>query len=130
MRTRREIKKEIRGMEKVVKAASIGDDGPDFANKRRVLERLRAELADIDAPPEPPALPPAGNGTFVMRHRETGETEAQRWGKVINMRRGNPAQRNIWDPEADAVRAARIEKGKEHIKGMIPRSAMRAGHPR
>lgn len=128
MRTRREIRRDIRRMERVVKAASVADDGPDFVHKRRLLERLREELAALDAPPRP-ALPPAGTGEFTMRRaRPVNDTDADRWRRVVAMRHGVAgAGRNIYAPEADATRAAKVRNGQEHVTGLIRRSAMRAG---
>ncbi len=128
MRTRREIRRDIRRMERVVKAASVADDGPDFVHKRRLLERLREELAGLDASPPAAALPPAGTGEFTMRRARPVETDADRWRRVVAMRHGVAgAGRNIYAPEADAARAAKVRNGQEHVTGLVRRSAMRAG---
>jgi hypothetical protein len=128
-RTRRELKRDIRRAERDVRKASVEDDGPRFVVLRRILDALREELAGLDEPrPVPePALPP-GTGTFTMKKapRAVDDDDAERWRQLIAMRQGTPMSRTIYAPEADAGRAARIEQGKEHVTGLIPRSAMRA----
>lgn len=133
MRTRREITADIRRMRRIVKNASIGDDGPGFVEKRLVLNQLEDELADFDAPaPVLRALPPASEGTFIMRRTartrggRAGETEEE---KQLRLRRAridarSGARANIHNPEAAAHQEAQARKGKLHIKGLIPKSAM------
>lgn len=69
----------------------------DIARMHELLAEMDGLTAPAAAPP-PPALPP-GSGTFVMRHAETGETEEQRWAKVVAMRNGTGATSRIWHPE-------------------------------
>jgi hypothetical protein len=131
-RTRRELRRDIRRAERDVKKASVEDDGPRFVVLRRILDALREELAGLDEPrsvPEP-ALPP-GTGTFTMRKtpRAVDDDDAARWRRLIAMRQGTPMSRTVYDPEATAARAARIEQRKENVTGLLPRSAMRAGAP-
>jgi hypothetical protein len=128
-RTRRELKRDIRRAERDVKKASVEDDGPRFVVLRRILDALREELAGLDElrPVPEPALPP-GTGTFTMKKAPRAvddDDDAARWRRLIAMRQGTPMSRTVYDPEATAARAARIEQRKEHVTGLIPRSAMR-----
>lgn len=128
MRTRREIKADIRVMRRIVKNASVADDGEDFIEKRRVLDRLYAERDALDAPPPPVlrALPPAARTWTPQRTTRAGETEEQKQrrlrGQRIDARTG--ARSNIGDEGGDARREEQSRKGLLHTKGLIRRSAM------
>ena len=124
MRTRREIKRDIRRARRDVKTASVEDDGPRFVALRKIYDALRDELAALDAPPPPAELPP-GTGTFTMRKTPRTETEADRWDKVLAMRGGGGPARVIHTPEADVARAVKIRDCREHVTGLVPKSAMR-----
>lgn len=101
----------------------------DIARMHELLAEMDALTAPEPAPVQPPALPP-GAGTYVPRRSPTyADIQKEEWRKVINMRQGSPATRNIDTHEADVARADRIERGREHVKGLISRSAMRAGQP-
>lgn len=91
------------------------------------LNKIRGGPAPALPPaPEPRALPPAARVWTPQRTTRAGETEEQKQRRlranVFRSRTG--AQSKIWDPEGDAARDARIQRGEEHVKGLIRRSAM------
>jgi hypothetical protein len=92
------------------------------------VAELRAELdAMRPVEPSPPELPP-GNGSFTMRRARPlteEEAEKQRWRKVVAMRQGSPMQRTLYNPDKGI--GVPVDRSKEHVTGLIPRSAMRSG---
>jgi hypothetical protein len=107
---------------------SVGEVTADVVAEVTALNDELTGLRGGPAPKAPPELPAPGSGSFTMKPKRA-ETEGDRWRKLIAMRQGTPMMRTVYDPEATAARAARIEQRKENVTGLLPRSAMRAGAP-
>lgn len=99
------------------------------AELRAEAQSLRDELLALDDQEQPPApeLPPARprravadpaaeERRVVEREREA---EAQRWRRVVAMRRGWGMSATVYDPERSAQRAAVRRQQREHTSGLV-----------